>query len=217
MAEKFYFCSIVLTVICIVVYILELLSPAFMLNNFALVPSQVITKPWTMITHIFLHSTRGLQHIFYNMFALVLFGSILEKIIGSRKFLSVFFVSGVASAFGGILFYDATIGASGAIFGVLGTLGILRPKMLVWVLGVPVPLIIALGMWAFLDLIGFFAPDNVAHAAHLFGMMAGIACGLRLRNKHKEKTKLKEIVVDEGEIDKWEENSIKGLNRDIIY
>jgi membrane associated rhomboid family serine protease len=59
----------------------------------ALETASVASRPWTMLTYIFLHGS--FAHLFYNMFALALFGSILERVIGGKRFLFVFFVSGI--------------------------------------------------------------------------------------------------------------------------
>lgn len=203
MAEFKYY-ALKLSVICIFIYVLQLISPQFFLSNFALVSSQVLLRPWTILTHIFLHGS--LLHLGYNLFALALFGSILEKQVGSKLFLIIFFVGGVISSFGDILFYEATIGASGAIFAILGSLAILRPKLVVWALGVPMPALVAAFIWALLDLAGMFYPGDVAHAAHLFGLGFGIIFGFKLRKKYKvyEKPKRKEKVMSDKELEEWE-------------
>jgi len=179
-------------------------------DNFALISSEVLFKPWTIITYIFLHG--GPSHIFGNMFALALFGSILEKLIGGKKFLIVFFVSGIIAGIGSILFYEASIGASGAIYGIFGTLAILRPRMTVYMgLGAPMPMIAAVFFWAILDFFGFFASlDAVAYAAHLFGLAFGLMYGFylkkdygeNLKSKRKSKTHIREKEIREWE-DRW--------------
>ena len=133
---------------------------------------------------MFLHGS--FEHLFYNMFALALFGSILEKIVGSKTFLIVFFISGLVAGLGTIPFYEAALGASGAIFGILGCLTMLRPRMRVYVGYIPMPMIMAAVIWAFIDLIGMFAPSGTANAAHLFGMGFGLILGYSLRNKFGE-------------------------------
>lgn len=190
-------------------YITELASPQFVLENFSLSSSEILHKPWTIFTHIFLHDPFGFQHIFYNLFALIIFGSILENIIGFRRFVMLFFASGLASALAGIIFYPSVIGASGAIFGILGTLGIIRPRMVVWVLGIPVPMLVALVIWAFLDLVGFFLPGNVANASHIFGMATGIIYGFIVRQIYAEKSYRHKRIVSDDSIKEWEEKWMK--------
>ena len=89
-------------------------------------------QPWTALTYIFLHGS--FTHVFSNAFSLFIFGSMLENIIGYRNFLIVFFITGVLSGVLGVLFYDSVIGASGSVFGIMGVLGLLRPKVVVWAL-----------------------------------------------------------------------------------
>ena len=200
---KYRWFAIQLVVACVIVFIFQNIYDG-LTDEYALVSATVLAKPWTLITSIFLHGS--FEHLFYNMFALALFGSILEKIIGGKKFLILFFVSGIISGIGSVFFYTASIGASGAIFGVMGTLAALRPRMTIYVSFVPMPMAVAVLLWAAGDLIGIFAPDEVAHAAHLFGLAFGIIVGLLLREKHKEnKVRRRPIDISEEEFEEWED------------
>ncbi len=204
MPEKFEWYSVKLSLIIFIAYIISIAFPDFIFSNFAMISSEAFVKPWMFVTHIFLHGS--FMHLAFNLFALLLFGSILENIVGSKNFLIIFFMAGIVSGFADVLFYPAAVGASGAIFGILGCLAMLRPKMIVWVIGVPMYMIIAIVIWALLDLAGIFYPDNVAHAAHLFGMAYGIVYGLWLRIKYKEpkKPEVRYEVVSDEELDEWE-------------
>ncbi len=165
----------------------------------------VFPRIWTLLTAIFLHS--GVAHLLYNLFGLALFGSILEHIIGSRKFLILFFVSGLAASLASLPFYTRVLGASGAIFGVLGMLGILRPKLTVWVYNIPMPMIIALFVWAAGNIIGIYAPTVTANIAHLGGLVVGIAAGIYYRKDFAEKNvKEKYVYVDEKKVKEWEKS-----------
>lgn len=193
--------ALYLVAICVVVFILEGIFP--IKDSLMLVSSYVLQRPWILITHMFVHENFG--HLFYNMFALALFGTILEKIIGSRRFIILYFASGLVAALGSVMFYSASLGASGAIFGILGCLAVLRPKMTVYVSYVPMPMIIAAVVWIGGDLIGMFAPDQTAHAAHLFGVFLGIAVGLYYRKRFAERvTKYKIGSIPENEAKEWE-------------
>ncbi|HLD85324.1 MAG TPA: rhomboid family intramembrane serine protease, partial [archaeon] len=151
------------------------------------------------ITSIFIHGSMG--HLLGNIFALGLFGSILERIHGTKKFLLVFFASGIVSGIASSFFYDAALGASGSIFGVLGMLAALRPKMMVWTYGVPMPMFIAAGFWLVLDIAGAFYPTNIANMAHIAGLAFGIAIGITQRNPQSEEKK----PLSEEELDDWEQ------------
>jgi len=139
------------------------------------------------------------------MFALLLFGSILEKVVGSRNFLKVYFLSGLISGLVGILFYNSIIGASGAIFGAMASLALLRPNLTVWVGYAPMPMIVALFIWGASDMLGVFAPSNVAHIGHLAGMAQGIIYTmLFLRHFGEKPEKRYKINISEDTIREWE-------------
>ena len=104
-------------------------------------------------------------------------------------------------------FRNTTIGASGAIFGIMGALAAIRPRMTIYVSFVPMPMAVAVLLWAAGDLIGLFAPSNVANAAHLFGLAFGIIIGLSLREKHKDSRKKRDdFDISEEEFEDWEDN-----------
>ena len=154
----------------------------------AFVPAFSIKFPWMFVTSIFLHA--DLSHLFFNMFSLFFFGIYLEKIIGSKSFASLFIGSGIAGNIGYMLTtYNAltpSIGASGAVYGIIGTLTTLQPFMMIFVYGlIPLPMIALAVMYAFADLIGLFSPSGIAHGAHLAGMLIGVAYGLILRSRFK--------------------------------
>jgi membrane associated rhomboid family serine protease len=142
------------------------------------------------------------------MFALALFGSIFEKHVGSRTFLMVFFMGGFASTIADMIFYGSTLGASGAIFAVLGCLAIFRPRQVVWAMGVPMYIIVAFVIWALIDLVGLYNPGNIAHASHLAGMAYGGAYGLWLRREIPQPAKARPPMDDglpsDSELDEWE-------------
>ena len=192
----------------ILFYVFELAFPAFP-GMLSLSAAGAIERPWTPVTYMFIHDPSDPGHIIFNLFGLALFGSVLESIAGSRRFLMVFFASGIVSGIAGTLFYTSLIGASGAIFGILGTLGVIRPRMMVWAMGVPVPMIAAIAIWAAADSLGFFVPDSVAHASHLTGMATGIVYGIIIRPLYREKPRKKPHPLSDPEMDEWEEKWMK--------
>ncbi len=197
--------SLILVALCVAAFVL---AAGQRVDDFILVSSEVAYKPWMLVTHMFLHAS--LEHLFYNMFALGLFGFILENIIGSKRFLAVYFGTGIMAAVAALPFYEASLGASGAIFGVLGCLAFLRPRMTVWVAGVPMPMVIAAAVWALIDLVGVLFPSDVANIAHLAGMAAGIAAGFLLKAQHAER-KRHRPSLSEKEMDEWEEGWMQVL------
>jgi membrane associated rhomboid family serine protease len=193
-----------LSLIIFAIFLLQKLIFGFT-DLFILDSRLVIPKIWTLLTAIFLHS--GMVHLLYNLFALALFGSILEDIIGSRKFLILFFVAGLTASFASLPFYTRVLGASGAIFGILGMLGILRPKMTVWLYSIPMPMIIALFVWAIGDIIGIYAPSGTANIAHLGGLFVGVVAGIYYRKQFRErKNKEEDINIDEEKVREWEKS-----------
>ena len=150
---RFNWNAIRLSVICIIVFIFQLTVEG-LTDELMLVSGELFFKPWMLITHMFVHGS--VNHIFFNVLALAMFGSILESIIGGKRFLIIFFASGIVAGIGSFLFYEASLGASGAVMGIMGALGVLRPRMTVYVSYIPMPMSVAVVVWALGDLFGFF-------------------------------------------------------------
>lgn len=137
--------------------------------------------PWQLLTYGFLHG--NIPHIFFNMFALWMFGRDLERIMGPRRFLTYYLTCVVGAAIvqlvvaalqGGIY---ATIGASGGVFGILLAYGVAFPNNTVMLLFPPIPmkakyLLIVFGALEF-TLGVFRTAPGIAHFAHLGGMLFG--------------------------------------------
>lgn len=194
--------AIWLVVINIVVFIFQNIYPP-LTDEFALVSVNVLSQPWTLVTSMFLHGS--VEHILYNMIALGLFGFILERVVGPKKFLFIYFASGIIASIASTFFYAESIGASGAIFGVIGALGVLRPRMTVFVGYIPMPMIVAVGFWVVASLGGLFVPGDVAYAAHLGGLAFGLIYGFYLRKDFGEQYERKpKNRADDKELDKWE-------------
>jgi hypothetical protein len=200
--ERYNWYALKLVAICTVIFILQ--NFVGLTDQFSLDSSLLLSRPWTIVTYIFLHGS--FQHLFYNMLALGLFGPLLERIIGGKKFLLTFFVSGIIAGIGSVIFYTSSIGASGAIYGVMGVLAALRPKMVVFAGFVPLPMFLAVAFWTAGDLLGLFSPaDTIAHAAHLAGLIFGLVYGLTLRKDYGEtfSKKAKEEINEEN-FRRWE-------------
>jgi membrane associated rhomboid family serine protease len=136
---------------------------------------------WQLITYQFIHG--GVWHLFFNLFALWMFGVELESIWGSRKFLTFYLLSGIGAGlfqlFVAPLFSEPspTIGASGAIFGVLAAYGFTFPDRPVFMFPIFIPIpakffvILYAGLAFLLGITG--SAGNVAHIAHLGGAVTG--------------------------------------------
>ena len=178
---------LVLIAISVLVFLIQLSSDSIEWVWFAFTPALALDMPWIFVTSIFLHA--GFTHLIFNMFALLTFGTLLENIVGGRRFLTIFFAAGIVGNLGYMVTsgdpWVPAIGASGAIFGVIGLLTVLRPWLIVFVSGLPMPLLVAAIIWAVLDLSGLFAPSGVAHGAHLAGLFLGVAYGIFFRPGHR--------------------------------
>ena len=169
----------------VVIFILQITLGRSFTNSFMLVSSDIFSRPWILLTSMFLHG--GVNHILFNMYALFIFGPILEQRIGAKRFLFVYILSGVIAAFFSSFFYKFALGASGAIMGMIGTLIILMPDLgLLLFFVIPMPLWVAGIIYALMDLFGIFFPSGVGNIAHLVGMGIGLIYGLYLK---KEKRK----------------------------
>jgi membrane associated rhomboid family serine protease len=137
--------------------------------------------PWQLVTYAFLHGS--MLHLLFNMFALYMFGTAIEQVFGSRRYLAYYFVCVVSAAFAQLLvaklmggFYP-TVGASGGVFGLLLAYGLYFPNNRVMLLFPPIPLParVFVLIYAALELVMGVtgAQSGVAHFAHLGGMVGG--------------------------------------------
>ena len=187
----------------IVMYLITMLTGNFMYENFALFYfKSPFFKPFQLVTHMFMHG--GFTHILFNMYTLFIFGSVLERVWGGQKFLLYYFVTGIGAALlhlgvmylqlqgyiadvnAGNIYAQAniqallttpTVGASGAIYGLLLAYGMLFPNNIMQLIIPPVALkakwfvLIFGALELLLGLSG--RGGNVAHFAHLGGMIFG--------------------------------------------
>lgn len=173
-----------LITISIIAFAMQIIFPN-LTNSFALVSSEVISRPWILLTSMFLHA--NFSHIFFNMYGLFMFGHFLEQKVGARRFLLIYLLSGIFAAFVSSFFYESALGASGAIMGIIGALIILMPELrLLFFFIIPMPLWVAGIIWALMDAFGVFFPSSVGNIAHLAGMGFGLLFGLYLRGKKQK-------------------------------
>ena len=167
----------------VLVFVVELLLPRSIWSLFALWPlatPERLFRPWQLVTYAFLHE--GVTHIFFNMFALYVFGPALESYWGARRFLGYYLVCVIAAGATQLAVEYAmgagepTIGASGGIFGILLAFALCFPRArLLLYFAIPVPAWLFVSGYAVLEL--FFGvtgrQESVAHFAHLGGMLGG--------------------------------------------
>src|SRR3989344_5654153 len=183
--NNFKFSTFLLAGFIILIFMLQNSIPNFT-DAFKLASSDIFKRPWILLTNIFLHA--NIPHLLLNLFSLVLFGIILENIVGTKKYLFIFLTTGIIASIISSFFYASALGASGAIFGILGALTILRPKMMIWVYGIPLPMVIASILYTIINFFGaYFKIGNTGYVAHLAGLCAGIFLGMFYRKKYKQK------------------------------
>ncbi len=164
-----------------IVFLLQMFVSRWFDLYLGLVPVLVWNKYflWQLFTYIFLHG--GFSHILFNLLALWMFGGELENYWGGKKFLFYFFFCGVGAGICTVIFspyqFVPTIGASGAIYGLLLAFGWLFPNRLIYIYFLfPIP---AKYFVIIFGLIEFFssmegAGSGVAHLTHLGGLLFGL-------------------------------------------
>lgn len=167
-------------------------------------------QPWQIITHMFAHAAYNqnifgepvggiiFYHILFNMFALWMFGRILENVWGPKRFTTFYLICGLGAAAAHLAMQyfmgdqNLAVGASGAVFGILVAFAMTFPNSELYIMFIPVPV---KAKWAvlglvLLDLFGGFSRisgDNIAHFAHLGGALTGFIL-LKFRNKNNRRT-----------------------------
>ena len=167
----------------------------------AISPSNILggNYLWTFVTSIFMHGS--LFHLFANMISLFFIGGIVEKILGSKRYLTFYLASGL---FAGLFFVLSTlffpadlntfaVGASGAIFALVGLLILMTPDLPVYVMFIPIPIKMKYagpGILVLLWIISLAGNIPIGNMAHLGGLIAGVGYGVYLRRKYKRKVML---------------------------
>lgn len=181
------------------VFLLEKASPNLMLGLFALWP---LGSPsfhfWQLITYAFLHDPSNLAHIFFNMFALFMFGRALEQYWGARRSVIYYLICVLAAAVtqlaveAGSGVQEETIGASGGIFGVLLAFAWYFPRQRLFIIPIPIPIPAWLFVTGYALLELFFGvtgrEGGVAHFAHLGGLLGGALAILYWRARRRFST-----------------------------
>ena len=172
----------------VVMFLLDMVVGDALIMNLALWPVGTMTatggslgfQPWQLITYSFLHG--NFMHLFFNMFALYMFGGELERLFGQKRYFNLYFVSVIAAAIVQLMFSAMaggdpypTVGASGGVFGLLLAYGMYFPRRMLILLFPPIPM----PAWLFVTLYGLLelyfgvtgTAAGVAHFAHLGGML----------------------------------------------
>lgn len=172
------------TAIFVAYYLSVIFGFSALFGPFRLIPEQAVQRLhiWQPFTYLFLHDPTGFGHILFNMLALYMFGKTLEETWGTERFLRYYFACGVGSGIcvivAGYLTNTqsvSTIGASGAIFGLLLAFGMLFPDATVLMSFLfPIKakyMVMIVGAITFLS--SLQVNSGVSHIAHLGGMLVG--------------------------------------------
>lgn len=134
--------------------------------------------PWQLVTYMFLHADGF--HIFFNLFALWIFGQAIENLWGTKRFYIYYFLTGIGAALIHMIMsgtFTYTIGASGAVYGILLAFGMMFPDRYIYMLFPPIPIKAKyfVGMYGAIELFSGLArtDSGVAHFAHLGGLVVG--------------------------------------------
>ncbi|MDH4105337.1 MAG: rhomboid family intramembrane serine protease [Gammaproteobacteria bacterium] len=185
----------------VAIFVLQQFMDRWLVANFALWPPASGQYPgapgfevWQLLTYGFLHG--GLTHLFFNMFALYMFGGEIERLLGTRRFITYYLVCVVGAAVAQLVVISninappvPTVGASGGVFGLLLAFGMAFPQRRIMLLFPPIPM----PAWLFVTLYGLLelylgvtgSGQGVAHFAHLGGMVAGFVLLMRWRGQRR--------------------------------
>jgi membrane associated rhomboid family serine protease len=171
----------VLIAICVAIYVAANVLAALPVGAFMLWPLGGNFAPWQLVSYAFLHGS--FAHVFFNMFALFMFGSEMERLFGTRWFTLYFFVCVVTAGITQLVVNEIlgspypTVGASGGVFGLLLAFAMYFPHRKLMLIFLPIPL----PAWFFVTLYGAIelylgvtqTASGIAHFAHLGGMVGG--------------------------------------------
>ncbi|MEG1544388.1 MAG: rhomboid family intramembrane serine protease [Tannerellaceae bacterium] len=173
------------------------------------IPGATDYYTYQIVSYMFMHDTHSFAHVFFNMFAVYMFGRVLEETWGPKRFLAFYLIAGIGAGLmqeavwlfnlrevvfvtadqinlNGVevigrhefLNYFVTIGASGAVFGILLAFGMLFPNVSLYLMFLPIPIkakyfVILYGLAELYMGVANYGGDDVAHFAHLGGMLFG--------------------------------------------
>lgn len=154
-----------------VVYLAQLVSGGAVTNALLFWGPYTDSQPWRLITTALVHSQNSFFHILFNMYALWLFGRMLEEVIGRWRFLALYVLTALGGSVAVLLLAPMTpvVGASGAIFGLFGAFFVINRGLG----GNSIQLVIVLGLNL---VIGFVVP-GIAWQAHIGGLLVGALIG----------------------------------------
>jgi membrane associated rhomboid family serine protease len=196
------------------VWLLQLFIPG--LTEYGWVRTTDVFNPqnphfWQPFTYMWLHSPRSPMHILFNMFALWMFGGQLEMVWGSRRFLRFYVTTGVGAGVIILIWHlvtqntDPTLGASGAVFGILTAFSLLWPDRTIVLLFPPIPI---KAIWfipvLFVLQLAMGGTGNISHIGHLGGV---IVAAIMLREQTAQYLSLRKLRY------RWQRYRMRGKLR----
>ena len=191
---------ILINILAFVIFTILISSGVIAMDYIAIKPENILSGKylWTFLTSMFMHA--GFFHLFVNMLSLFFVGSLVEKILGRRRYICFYLLAGLfASLLFVVLslafssdFSTYAVGASGALFGLVGMLMLMTPNLPVYVMFIPIPIKMKYagpGMLILLWFISLVGDIPIGNTAHFGGLIAGLIYGFYLKNKYKKKTR----------------------------
>ena len=189
---------ILINVVLFIIFSFLIKYQILSIDSIAIKPSNIFqgNYVWTFLTSMFMHGS--FLHLFVNMLSLFFIGNLIEKILGVKRYIFFYLISGLLAGLFFVLsssifpadFNAYAVGASGALFGLVGLLVLLTPNLPVYVMFIPIPIKMkyaAIGLLVVLWGISIVGNVPIGNTAHLGGLVAGLIYGLYLRKKYPNK------------------------------
>jgi len=191
---------ILINIFCFILFSILISTGIIGIDSIAIKPENILQGKyiWTFLTSMFMHGS--FFHIFANMLSLYFIGTLIERILGRKRYLTFYLLAGL---FAGLFFVFSSfvfpqdlsayaVGASGALFGIAGLMVILTPNLPLSVMFIPIPIKAKYaipGLLLLLWVISITANVGIGNTAHLGGLLFGLVYGIILRNKFPNKIK----------------------------
>ncbi len=202
-AWKKYNFSIIASVACVLVYIIaRAASPSSLIDSLGFSPHDVVdaSRSYTLLTSMYMHAS--LEHLFFNLLGLILIGIVFEQKIGTRPYLFLYLVTGLCGSltFAALRWSQPgliAVGASGAIFGILGAFTRLYPRerFMLFFIPVAMPLWVIVVGYLLIQLLLLSTTTNVAVEAHIGGLISGILLAPVVVKLREPQTKVKTVTT----------------------
>ena len=180
---SFWNANLIIVAVNVLVFFLSNYIYPYLTYMLSMMPLRILREPsscYTFVTYMFAHGS--IYHLFSNMLGLVIFGSILERRIGSKEYLLFYFLTGTLSGVLSFVFYYLSgayfvflLGASGALYAVMLLFAVFFPNAMVFVFGIiPVRAITLVVFYFIIEFLSSFASDGISHITHLFGLIVAL-------------------------------------------